>query len=113
VSQAAPVEGYALYERVARDVGGNIAFTWIAVAVLWVVNAFWILGAKVLFWVGAAMAALTLIQVAGLTVASTVLAIKGHRESGWTWAANAARVVEVVSDLAALWVAARIAGFLH
>ena len=113
MSQEAQVGGYAFYERVARDVGGNIAFTWIGVAVVWIANALWLFGAKALFWAGTAFAVLTLIQVAGLTVAGIALAAKGHRESGWTWAANAARVVEVISDVAAVWVAARIVGYLH
>ena len=47
--QEAKIEDYTLYQSVARDVRGNIIFSWATVGVVWVVNALWLMGAKALF----------------------------------------------------------------
>ena len=102
-----------LYQKVARDAGGNIAFAWLVVAVVWVLSGLWMPAAKALFWVGAAVLAVDLVRYVLLTGAGIVLATKGQHNGKWIWAANLALLIENGICVIALYVAARAIGYLQ
>jgi len=45
--------GYAVYEKVATDAGGNIAFTFIGLGIIWLLTKFWLVAAAKSRLVGA------------------------------------------------------------
>lgn len=113
--------GFAFYEKVASDAGRNSAFAFIGLGVIWLFSRFWFSGAKVLFWGDAAMTALgaahfVFYSAMGALAWATksfgpALAVRPGWK--WLWAATAARLVEQVLSLTALWLAARVVGYLH
>ena len=113
--------GFKFYERVATDAGGNIAFAFIGLGVIWLLNRFWLGAARVLFWTAAVVVVLGVAHFLFVTAAGA-LAWAGKRsfplpadQPGWKWlwAGTAARLVEQVLCLTALWLAARVVGYLH
>jgi len=111
--------GFAFYEKVATDAGGNIAFTFIGSGIIWVCSRVWLGAAKVLFWGAAALMALSLAHFLFVSAAGAIAwAIKAPLPAGqpswkWLWAGTAARIVEQVLCLTALWLAARAVGYLR
>lgn len=111
--------GYPVYEKVATDAGGNIAFALIGTGVIWLVAKFWLGAAKVLFWVAAAVMALSaahflVVLLAGLL--SVIFSWKmktPHVREKWLWVSTAARLIEQILSLTALWLAARAVGYLR
>lgn len=115
------VSGFAFYEKVAADAGRNTAFAFLGLGVIWLFSRFWLGGAKVLFWGDAAFVALGAAHFLLITAAGA-LAWAGKRFAPlpadqpswkWLWAGTAARLMEQVLCLVALWLAARVVGYLH
>jgi hypothetical protein len=111
--------GFAFYEKVATDAGGNIAFAFIGLGIIWLFSRVWLGAAKVLFWAAAALTAFGLAHFLIVTAAGAI-AWAGKRSfplpTGqpswkWLWGATAARLVEQVLCLTALWLAARVVGY--
>jgi hypothetical protein len=109
-----PATGYAVYEKVAADIGRNIALSFIGVGIIWLIARFWLGAAKVLFWVAAAVTALGVAHFLFVLLAGTITWMTGRPGSRerWLWAATAARLVEQILLLIALWLAARSVGYL-
>ena len=113
--------GFAYYEKVATDAGRNITFTFIGLGVIWLCGRFWPGVSKVLFWVATALAALnvihfTLVLAAGAIAWSTkrfTPLAADHPGWKWLWAATAARFLEQLLCLVALWLAAKVVGYLR
>jgi hypothetical protein len=106
--------GYAVYEKVARDAGGNIAFAFIGLGIIWLLAKFWLGAAKVLFWVAAAMMVLSVVHFLVVVTAGAAASMKaGPARDKWLWASAGARLVEQILSLTALWLAARAVGYLR
>jgi len=107
--------GYPVYERVATDAGRNAAFAFIGLGVIWVLSKFWFGAAKVLFWIDAAIMLLGVAHFLIVVVAGAVGSIPkdSPTRNKWLWASTGARLVEQILSLTALWLAARIVGYLH
>jgi hypothetical protein len=107
--------GYAVYEKVATDAGGNVAFAFIGLGVIWLFTKFWLGAAKVLFWVAAAVMVLSvahfLLVIAAGAVVSMMKASPARNK--WLWASAGARLLEQILSLTALWLAARAVGYLR
>jgi hypothetical protein len=108
-------EGYKFYEKVAADAGANITFAFIGAGVIWLIGRWFSTAARVLFWIDAALMAWTIVHFVVVTVAGVIVSapgpISGQPPRRWLWAAQAARFVELILCLAALWLAARAVGY--
>jgi hypothetical protein len=113
--------GFAYYEKVATDAGGNIAFAFIGLGVIWLCGRFWPGVSKVLFWVATALTALNVIHFILVLAAGTIAwstkrltpLAENHPGWKWLWAATAARLFEQILCLLALYLAARVIGYLR
>jgi hypothetical protein len=107
--------GYAVYEKVATDAGGNVAFAFIGLGVIWLLSKFWPGVAKILFWIAAAISLLGIAHFVIVVAAGAVGSIPkdSPTRDKWLWASAGARLVEQVFSLTALWLAARVVGYLH
>ena len=112
--------GWAFYEKVATDAGGNIAFAFIGLGVIWVFSRVWLGAAKVLFSGAAAVMALSIAHfpfvsaMGAIAWAGKFPPLSADQPSWkWLWAGTAARLVEQVLCLTALWLAARAVGYLR
>jgi hypothetical protein len=106
--------GYAFYEKVATDAGGNVAFAFIGLGVIWLCTKLWLAGARGLFWLAAGGMALSVAHFLIVTAAGAIASMRpilGH-DRRWLWAGVAARFVEIIASLAALWLAARSVGYI-
>jgi hypothetical protein len=121
VTAADETTGFAFYEKVATDAGRNAAFAFIGLGIIWLFSRFWLGAAKVLFWIDAAMVALGAAHFLFVTAMGAlawamkrVAPLPANQPSWkWLWAGTAARLVEQVLLLTALWLAARVLGYLH
>jgi hypothetical protein len=107
--------GYAIYEKVATDAGGTIAFAFIGAGVIWLLTKFWLGAAKVLFWVAAAVMALSVahfLLVIGAGAIASMMKSSPARNK-WLWMSAGARLLEQCLCLTALWLAARAVGYLR
>ncbi len=105
--------GYAFYEKAATDAGGNIAFAFIGLGVIWLCARFWLSGARGLFWLAACVTVLSVVHFSVVVVAGAIVSVRpipGH-DRRWLWAGAAARLVEQIALLTALWLAARSVGY--
>jgi hypothetical protein len=107
--------GYAVYEKVAVDAGGNIAFAFVGLGVMWLLAKFWLGVAKVLFWIAAGVMALSVAHFLFVIAAGAVASIPkaSPTRNKWLWASTGARLLEQILSLTALWLAARAVGYLH
>lgn len=109
------LEGYKLYEKVAADAGGNIAFAFIGTGIIWLVARWAPIFARLLFWLGAALMTWAIVHFIVVTAAGVVVSargpIVGQPPRRWLWAAQAARFIELILCLVALWLAARVVGY--
>jgi len=106
--------GYAFYEKVATDAGGNIAFAFIGLGVIWLCAKFWLAGARGLFWLAAGVMALSVAHFLMVTAAGAITSMRpvpGH-DRRWLWGGVATRFIEMIASLAALWLAARTVGYV-
>lgn len=103
---------YEVYQRVATDVGGNITYALIEVGFIWLIRRSWPFLAKAVFWIGAAVGALHVLHVLYVTTLGVMAATFGARASNWLWGANVARVVESTLLAFAVWLGARLLGYL-
>ena len=111
----------ALSRREHRLTGNNIAFAFIGSGIIWVCSRVWLGAAKVLFWSAAALMALSVAHFLFVAAAGAIAwALKRGAPLGgdqpswkWLWGATAARLVEQVLCLTALWLAARAVGYLR
>jgi hypothetical protein len=107
--------GYAVYEKVATEAGRNAAFAFIGLGIVWLLSKFWLGAAKVLFWGAAAFSLLGvahfLIVIAAGAVASMMKSSPARNK--WLWASAGARLLEQILSLTALWLAARVVGYLR
>jgi hypothetical protein len=114
------ITGFAFYEKVETDAGGNIAFAFIGLGVIWLFSRFWLGAAKVLFWGAAAVMALSVAHFLFVSAMGTIAwAAKSFAPLAadlpswrWLWVATAVRLLEQVLCLTALWLAARVVGYL-
>ena len=104
--------GYEVYQHVATDVGGNITYAFIAVGLIWLIRKGWPLLAKTLFWIGSTVGALHVLHVLFVTTLGIMAAARGVRASRWLWGANVARVLESCLLAIAVWLGARLLGYL-
>ena len=98
----------------ATDAGGNVTFAFIALGVIWVCGKFWLTGARGLFWLAAGLMALSVAHFLIVVVAGAIASVRripGH-DRRWLWAGAAARLVEIIASLTALWFAARSVGYI-
>jgi hypothetical protein len=120
VTAADETTGFAFYEKVATDAGRNAAFAFIGLGVIWLLSRLWLGGAKVLFWADATIVALGVAHFMFVTAAGAIawagkrsFPLRADQPSWkWLWAGTAARLVEQVLCLTALWLAARVVGYL-
>jgi hypothetical protein len=102
---------YQIYSKAAEQTTKNMVFAGAAAGVTLLVKSFWVLGAKILFWFGAVIWGLDALYAA-VGAAAGVLVLVGRLpsgRSGWVWAAQVVRVVDVVlSGLILAWVASRL-----
>lgn len=80
----------------------------------WLCAKLWLAGARGLFWLAACGMALSVAHFLIVTAASAIASMRpilGH-ERRWLWAGVAARFVEIIASLAALWLAARSVGYI-
>jgi hypothetical protein len=107
--------GYSIYEKVASDVGGNIAFALIGLGIIWFFAKFWLAAATVLFWAAAVVMALSVAHFLVVFSAGAILwaTKRPPARNKWMWAATAARLLEQIVLLIALWLAARAVGYLR
>jgi hypothetical protein len=107
--------GYAVYEKVATDAGGNVAFAFIGLGIIWLLSKFWPGVAKVLFWIAAAIMLLGVAHFLFVVAAGAVASIPKHSPTRdkWLWASTGARLLEQILSLTALWLAARTVGYLN
>ena len=102
---------YQIYSKVADNTTRNLIFAGIAAVVTWLFASIWTLGAKVLFWIGAVIWGLDAIHgvlgaVAGLVV---LIGKRGEGESGWVWAAQLVRLLEILlCALLLYWLAGKL-----
>src|SRR5580658_1206017 len=94
--------GYAVYEKVATDAGGNIAYAFIGAGVIWLLTKFWLGAAKALFWVAAALMALSVAHFSVVLISGAIAwalswKMKAHHfREKWLWASTATRLVEQI-----------------
>jgi hypothetical protein len=107
--------GYAVYEKVATDAGGNVAFAFIGFGIIWLISKFWLGTAKVLFWIAAAIMLLSVAHFLFVVAAGAVASIPRYSptRNKWLWASAGARLFEQILSLTALWLAARTVGYLR
>jgi len=104
--------GYKIYEKVATDAGGNIAFAFIGVGIIWLVERIFPTAARVLFWIAAGVMGLSVIHFTVVTLSGVIASWQIERSSRrWLWGAQGARLVELILCLTALWLAARVVGY--
>ena len=106
--------GYAFYEKVATNAGGNIAFAFIGLGVIWFCAKFWLTGARGLFWLAAGMIALSVAHFLMVIVAGGIASMRPipDHDRRWLWAGAAARFIEIIAAVTALWLAARSVGYI-
>jgi hypothetical protein len=107
--------GYAVYGKVATDAGGNVAFAFIGLGIIWLVTKIWLGAAKVLFWVAAAVMVLSVAHFLFVVAAGAIASMmkSSPARDKWLWASAGARLLEQILSLTALWLAARAVGYLH
>jgi hypothetical protein len=103
--------GYPVYEKVAADAGRNITFAFIGAGVIWLLSTVWLDGAKILFWIALAVMALSILHFLFTSITGVFVLLTSRQTSKRFLAANAARLVEEVLCLVALWLAARAVGY--
>ena len=103
--------GYPVYEKVAADAGHNITFAFIGAGAIWLLSMVWLGGAKMLFWIALAVMALSILHFLFTSITGVFVLLSNRQASKWLLAANAARLVEEVLCLVALWLAARAVGY--
>jgi hypothetical protein len=106
-----PEMGYPVYDKVATDAGRNIIFAFAGTGVIWLLSRVWLDGARIAFWIALGVMALSIFHFLFTTVAGFLVLLSGRQTSRWVWAANAARLLEEVCCLVALWLAARAVGY--
>jgi len=96
--------------RIPTDAGGNIAFAFVGLGVIWLFSRFWLGAAKVLFWGAAAVMALSVAHFLFVSAMGTIAwatnrfaPVQNRPSWKWLWAANAARLFEEALCLTALW----------
>jgi hypothetical protein len=102
---------YPFYAKVVESAGRNVTYSVIGLFLTWLLARFFLLGAKVMFWIGIVLNGLNSMQVLALTAIGLAAFLGGRRESRWVWAANCARLIEVVVCGVIMWVSAAIVGY--
>jgi hypothetical protein len=90
--------GHRVYEKVASDAGGNIAFAFIGSGVIWLFTKIWLGAAKVLFWVAATLMALSVAHFTVVLLAGAIawaMNAPQVREK-WLWVSTAIRFFEQI-----------------
>jgi len=113
MAQESP-NGYQFYKKVATDAGGNVTFAFFGLGVIWLFAKLWLTGARGLFWLAAGVMALSVAHFLIVVVAGAIASmwrIPGH-DRRWLWTGAAARLIEIIASLTALWLAARSVSYI-
>ncbi len=102
-------DGPHYYERVKSDAIKNLVFYGIfGSVVIWFVAKVSLLTAKILYGVLCLVLGLGILNTIWLTVLGLYLILQGGRESRWTYAANAVRLIEAALEVGALATLSRL-----
>lgn len=102
-------DGPNYYEKVKTDAIKNLVFYGISGSVvIWLVAKVSLLTAKILFGALCLVLGIGILNTIWLTVLGLYLVSQGIRESRWTYASNAVRIIEAAIDVVVLSILARL-----